>query len=250
MSEKKAVIVELFSSIQGEGPFVGLRQVFLRFHGCNLTCSYCDTNIGEPPPACRIEGTPGRRDFHEAPNPIALKRVLSQLEGWERGWPGIHHSISITGGEPLLNHELLQEWLPKLRNILPIYLETNGILHLTLSRVIGSVDYISMDIKIPSTSGCTELWNQHAEFLKVASRKDLFVKVVVSDTTEEWEIERACQIVSDVDPGITVILQPVTLENGRVGIAPIRCLELQEVSVRYLKEVRIIPQTHKFTGQI
>ena len=250
MSEKKADIVELFSSIQGEGPFVGLRQIFLRFHGCNLTCSYCDTNIGEPPPVCRIEGTPGRRDFHEAPNPVSLTRVLSQLEGWERGWPGIHHSISITGGEPLLNPNLLAEWLPELKKFLPIYMETNGILHLTLSRIIRSVDYISMDIKIPSTSGCTELWNQHSEFLKVASQKDLFIKVVVSDTTEEWEIERACKIVSDVDSGIRVILQPVTLENGRVGISPIRCLDLHEVACRYLKEVRIIPQTHKFTGQI
>jgi 7-carboxy-7-deazaguanine synthase len=250
MSEKEAVIVELFSSIQGEGPYVGLRQVFLRFHGCNLECSYCDTNIGEPPPFCRIEGTPGRRDFTEVSNPLSLKRLLSHLEGWERGWPGIHHSLSITGGEPLMQYETLDEWLPELRKILPIYLETNGVLHLPLSRIIESVDYISMDIKLPSTSGCTEMWDKHEEFLKVASRKVVFVKVVVSDDTEEWEIERACRIVSDIDPGITVILQPVTLENGRVGIYPTRCLEYHEVACRYLKEIRIIPQTHKFTGQV
>jgi organic radical activating enzyme len=250
MSEKKAFIVELFSSIQGEGPYVGRRQAFLRFHGCNLECSYCDTNFGEPPPFCRIEGTPGRRDFHESPNPIAMTRVLSQLEGWERGWPGIHHSISITGGEPLIQYEALVEWLPPLRRILPIFLETNGILHIPLSKIIGFIDYISMDIKLPSTSGCTELWDRHIEFLKVASRNEVIVKVVVSDDTEEWEIERACKIVSDIDPGITVILQPVTLENGRVGICPTRCLEFHEVACRYLKDVRIIPQTHKFTGQV
>jgi len=250
MSEKKAVIVELFSSIQGEGPYVGLRQVFLRFHGCNLECAFCDTNINDTHPVCRVEGTPGRRDFFETPNPVSLPRVLSHLERWDRGWPGIHHSISITGGEPLLNHVLLEEWLPQLRNIFPIYLETNGILHLALARIIDFIDFISMDIKLPSTSGSTDLWKQHEEFLKVASQRELFVKVVVSDDTEDWEIERSCKIVSDVDSGIRVILQPVTLENGRVGISPIRCLDLHEVACRYLKEVRIIPQTHKFTGQI
>jgi organic radical activating enzyme len=250
MSDSSADIVELFSSIQGEGPLVGFRQVFLRFHGCNLDCSYCDTDAGSPAPLCRIEGTPGRRDFQELPNPIQISRVLSQLEGWERGWPGIHHSISITGGEPLLKLDVLQEWLPQLRKVLPIYLETNGLFHSELSRLIEFIDIISMDIKIPSTSEYTDLWDHHMEFLKVASQKDLFVKVVVSDETEEWEIERACKMVSDVDPSLTVVFQPVTLENAKIGITPIRCLELQEVAARYLKQIRIIPQTHKFTGQI
>ena len=43
MSDKVRV-KELFTSIQGEGPFIGYKQLFIRFCGCNLTCSYCDTD--------------------------------------------------------------------------------------------------------------------------------------------------------------------------------------------------------------
>ena len=250
MSDKRAELLEMFSSIQGEGLLVGLRQVFLRFYGCNLECAYCDTNFTSAPPFFKIESTPGRRDFLESPNPVALELIISHLEAWDRGWPGIHHSLSITGGEPLLNDELLLEWLPELRKFFPIFLETNGVLHAALSRLIGLLDHISMDIKIPSTSGCLDQWDLHREFLRIASQKDVFVKVVISDETEEWEIERACMVVSHIDPQITVILQPVTLENSRVGISYLKMLEFQEISYRYLKNVRIIPQTHKFIGLI
>ena len=39
-----AKIKDVFTSIQGEGPFVGFRQLFIRFCGCNLICKYCDTD--------------------------------------------------------------------------------------------------------------------------------------------------------------------------------------------------------------
>jgi 7-carboxy-7-deazaguanine synthase len=250
MSDKSADVVELFSSIQGEGLLVGLRQIFLRFHGCNLSCAYCDTEIASVPTSCRMEGTPGRRDFIDVANPVPLDRVISLLGGWSRGWPGIHHSISLTGGEPLLSDAILLEWLPELRRLFPIYLETNGVLHTALLRLINLFDHISMDIKLPSTSGCTDLWECHKDFLRIAAQKNVFVKIVISDASEEWEIERACKTVAAVDRDIPVILQPVTHRNGNIGISPFKILEFQEIASRILTEVRIIPQTHKFIGQM
>ena len=84
---------------------IGLRQVFLRFQSCNLECIYCDTGRNIFHEFCAIEGTPGRRDFVPAQNPITIEHIIKLLEKWQKGWPGIHHSISLTGGEPLLNVE-------------------------------------------------------------------------------------------------------------------------------------------------
>ena len=250
MSKGEAPVTELFSSIQGEGPFVGLRQVFLRFSGCNLDCDYCDTGANVIPEFCMLEGTPGRGDFQQIPNPVAKERIISHLKGWAKGWPGIHHSLSLTGGEPLLQHEILHEWLPDLRRHLPIFLETNGVLHSALFGLLSHIDYISMDIKLPSTSGQIHLWDEHRAFLQIAAGKELFVKTVVGSETEEWEITKACEMIAGVDPSIPLILQPVTNRDGTIGVPPLKVLEFQEIASAHLDEVRIIPQTHKFIGYL
>lgn len=246
----RAPLVECFSSIQGEGVLVGLRQVFLRLAGCNLNCSFCDTpGMSETPEECLLELTPGRRDFFKVPNPVGLERVATLLESWTAGWPGIHHSISVTGGEPLLYAAELKEWLPVLRTLLPVYLETNGTLPDALAPLMPHLDYIGMDFKLPSTSGCANLWDAHRAFLETASKTSVFVKIVVDQGTEDWEIERSCQMIMDVNPGIPLILQPMTLANGTVALPALRMLELQELCSG-LNEVRVIPQTHKFMGQL
>jgi organic radical activating enzyme len=250
MSKGDAPVTELFSSIQGEGPFVGLRQVFLRFSGCNLSCDYCDSGANVMPEFCMLEGTPGRRDFQRITNPVAMERVISHLEGWARGWPGIHHSLSLTGGEPLLRHEILREWLPDLRRLLPIFLETNGVFHSALFSLLPHIDYISMDIKLPSTSGQIHLWDEHRAFLETGAGKNLYVKTVVGSGTEEWEIVKACEMIAAVDPTIPLVLQPVTKRDGTIGVTPLKVLEFQEIASARLAEVRIIPQTHKFIGYL
>ena len=250
MSDTSANIVELFSSIQGEGLFVGFRQIFLRFSECNLSCTYCDTDSSETPLYANIEGTAGRRDFSQVVNPVSLERIVGLLNRWERGLPGIHHSLSLTGGEPLLQHDILLTWLPELKKHLPIYLETNGVLNSALFSLIEHLDYIAMDIKLPSTSGCTQLWDDHRAFLATAAQKNVFVKAVIGAETEAWEIIKACEIICNVDVAIPLVLQPVTRKNGAIGIAPLKVLEFQEIASRYLGEVRVIPQTHKFIGQL
>jgi 7-carboxy-7-deazaguanine synthase len=251
MSNSAAELTEIFSSIQGEGLLIGLRQVFIRFYACNLACTYCDTEMSENAPApafCTLEKTPGRRDFFKAANPLALATVLQLLREWQTDWPATHHSISITGGEPLVYAALLKQWLPELSSILPIYLETNGTLHKALSTVIKHLEHIAMDIKLPSTSGHDGLWEEHRLFLQIAAQKQTVVKAVVSSDTPDSEIISCCETILSVDKNIPLILQPVTLQNDKPGISSLRILELQEVANRYLTEVRVIPQTHKFLG--
>jgi 7-carboxy-7-deazaguanine synthase len=250
MSSTSTPLVECFSSIQGEGILVGLRQAFLRFSGCNLSCSFCDTpGMTDLPEACLLELTPGRRDFFKVANPVGCERVVSLIESWTAGWPGIHHSISVTGGEPLLYGAHLLQWLPELRRLLPIHLETNGTLPDALAPLLPHLDYIGMDIKLPSASGCQDLWPEHQAFLRLASKSRVYVKLVIDKSTEDWEIERSCALIAAVDAAIPLILQPMTLPNGSIDISPLRTLEFQEIA-HQLKEVRVIPQTHKFMGQL
>ena len=94
MNESTANLIEIFSSIQGEGLLIGVRQVFLRFQTCNLECVYCDTGNNVLSEICAIEGTPGRRDFVHAKNPISIDRIIKLLEKWQKNWPNIHHSMN------------------------------------------------------------------------------------------------------------------------------------------------------------
>jgi organic radical activating enzyme len=249
MNNGSTDLMEVFSSIQGEGLLVGLRQIFIRFSGCNLACRYCDTPT-TPIEYCQLETTPGRRDFILVGNPVSRERLVNLIHGWQKGWPGVHHSISITGGEPLLCHEQLRELLPVLRPLFPIYLETNGVLYHELARVIDQVDYVSMDVKLPSTSGYTDVWEAHDRFLRIAATKKIYVKAVVGVGSEDWEVEKTAELIAAVDSAIPLILQPFTDREGRVDLPAIRMLEMQEIANRYLREVRVIPQTHKFIGQL
>ena len=242
-------MVECFSSIQGEGVLVGLRQAFLRFSGCNLNCSFCDTpGMSDIPSECLLEQTPGKRDFAKVSNPVTCEQIVALIASWTRGWPGIHHSISVTGGEPLLHGAHLRDWLPELRRLLPIHLETNGTLPDALAPLMPYLDYIGMDIKLPSASGCPGLWEEHQRFLEISSQKNVYVKVVMDGSTQGWEIERSCELIAGVDRAIPLILQPMTLPDGTISISALRTLELQEIASTRLNEVRVIPQTHKFMG--
>jgi organic radical activating enzyme len=250
MNDTKADLLEIFSSIQGEGLFVGVRQVFIRFQACNLDCLYCDTGKNAVSEWCAVEETPGRRDFVREKNPIAIDRITALLGKWANDCPGLHHSISLTGGEPLLHFDILREWLPALRSFLPIHLETNGTLQAALAPLIGNLDHISMDIKLPSSSGQSDLWERHRRFLETAAQKSVAVKIVIGETVEAGEITTASELIASIDRNIPLILQPVTLENGSIGISYLRALELYELAAGLLREVRIIPQTHRFMGQL
>ncbi|HZV83298.1 MAG TPA: 7-carboxy-7-deazaguanine synthase QueE [Geobacteraceae bacterium] len=248
MKSNSANLAEVFSSIQGEGIHIGRRQVFIRFIGCNLACAYCDTHLLDAAEPCRLESTPGRGDFFTLANPVPLQQLIDLLARWQRGWPGVHHSISLTGGEPLLHVNLLQKLIGMLRSILPVHLETNGVLYSALATVVRDIDFISMDIKLPSTTGEETMWDHHAEFLSVAAATGLSVKIVVSSSTQHWEVVRAAEMTAAVSPSIPFIIQPETAEDLSVRISSTGLIELQELAAGILRDVRIIPQTHRFIG--
>jgi 7-carboxy-7-deazaguanine synthase len=249
MNSASANLVEIFSSIQGEGLLAGVRQIFLRFQGCILRCAYCDTYAtqgNEAPEFCRIETDPGSGEFCLVKNPVSMQVVQKTLSNWTENFPKVHHSLSLTGGEPLVHAENLQKWLPVLDGILPVYLETNGILVDELKQCINYLDYISMDFKLSSTTGSHCMWEKHQAFLEIAATKFVFVKVVISDITTVEEIQTACEIILSVDNNITLILQPLSSPDGNTEITVSNLLRLQEIASSLIPNVRVIPQMHKF----
>ncbi|GFE60990.1 7-carboxy-7-deazaguanine synthase QueE [Geobacter sp. AOG2] len=245
-----ARISEIFSSIQGEGYLAGRRQVFIRLDECNLDCRYCDT-VYEKNFFCQVETAPGSGTLCALPQPPGVDGLVTLVSEWCSRLPGAHHSISVTGGEPLLQSEALREWLPELRRILPIHLETNGTLPVQLGRVIDSIDYISMDMKLPSTAGCgQELWHEHRRFLEAAVQRQVSVKVVIGQDTSPEEIGQVCAIVAAVERSTPLFLQPLSNAAGGVAIAAERILHLQETAAALLPDVRVIPQMHKMLGAL
>jgi len=223
-----AKILEIFRSIQGEGKYAGVPQVFVRLFECNMHCVWCDTpaSIGD-----------GKREYNE----ISLEDTLEQVNTiYDNA-----HSVSITGGEPLLQKDFLKGICHALHQEgKKTYLDTNGTLPDALAEIIRDIDIIAMDIKLPSSTKQKAFWKEHKEFLKIASRREVFVKAVVSLHTRLDDVLKAAKLTAAVDPEILFILQPNYLDMKK-GIIE-ECVGFQKSCAKILKDVRIIPQVHKF----
>lgn len=252
MSTTEAHIFEAFSSIQGEGLYVGDRQIFIRFLMCNLHCDYCDSSdCLVPSKTFRVEETPGKRDFKVYNNPVSVDQMSELIDQFNKT-KGLHEHVSLTGGEPLLQVDFIKNLAPKIKEKgLKVYLETNGTLPERLSEVIGLVDTVAMDVKLPSIAGTEDMLSAHKKFLEIAFNADVFVKIVFGKSSKPVEIENASKMIAEVDPEIPLVLQPVTpTKEIKLGPTPEQSLLFHSIAKRNLKFVKVIPQTHRLFGQL
>jgi organic radical activating enzyme len=242
----EAQLIEIFSSLQGEGLLIGRRQLFVRMAGCNLDCAYCDTPFA-PQTHCRVEDAPGSGNFRSLANPLSLETLCNLVADWTHRLPGVHHSLSLTGGEPLMQVEALQGWLPALRELLPVHLETNGTLPAAVAEVRSQLDWVSTDLKLASVSGVPTPWGLHGEFLRQVAGIPGCVKVVVGEESDLSEVQQAAELVRSAAPELPLILQPLTRE-GEIAISSRQLLELQTRAALIHPLTQVIPQTHRFIG--
>jgi len=215
----KGKIAEVFKSIQGEGLYQGVDQVFVRFFGCNLGCSFCDTKLNS----------------YEKKTAY---RLLDEIVSF-----GDCHSLSITGGEPLLQIEFLKDLLLLIKKRKQkVYLETNGTLPENLEKVIDNTDIIAMDFKLPSSTGLESFWDKHKEFLAIAQEKKAFVKAVVNTTTMAEDIYKTIEIIKDKANKTTLVLQP---QNPFELIVKAKIEGFAQLCREEGLEVKVIPQMHK-----
>ena len=124
-------VVEQFVSINGEGVCAGELAAFIRFKGCNLNCSYCDTK------------------WANQTNAPYTEKTADELLAWARG-TGVCN-ITLTGGEPLLQKNIGELISLLIQNGFRVEIETNG------SVFIGDLaesEYrpvFTMDYKLPES---------------------------------------------------------------------------------------------------
>lgn len=235
-------VLEIFSSTQGEGKYVGCRQIFIRLADCNLRCDYCDTNFSRAD-FCNVETSAGSMKFAQIKNPLDAAQVTDIVKNFCRQVPT--HSVSFTGGEPLLSWEFILDVATEIKKScdLKIFLETNGTLTDELKKVLSVIDIISMDIKLGAG-----LLTRHKEFLKSAREKDLYVKAVISADTSQEEFLQAVDLIAEISPEILFVIQPVTPVGNVKAAPPENILNFQAMALKKLYDVRVIPQTHKIIG--
>ncbi len=225
-----AKINEIFESIQGEGKYLGANQIFVRFSNCNLHCKFCDTKFFE-----------GKNYDIEALMREILNFDLSKV-----------HSISFTGGEPLMYVDFLNEFLNNFEILskkfnIKIYLETNGTLFKNLQKIIDKIDIVSMDIKLKTATNEENKFDINDKFLKIASNVEIYVKVVFDNKIEENEIENCCRLAKKYN--VPLYLQPESSFLFKELKNKNNILFLKNIHKNFLKHYKnvfFIPQVHKF----
>lgn len=252
MSTTEAQIFEIFSSVQGEGLYIGERQIFVRFLMCNLNCAYCDSIESlVPQKTFRVEETPGKKDFKVYNNPVNSDQLAGLIDIFNRQ-KDLYHSVSFTGGEPLLQVDFIKNIAPRIREKgLKIYLETNGTMAERIAEIAELVDIIAMDMKLPSMTGAQDRTQEHKKVLEIVKAKNVFVKIVFGRASKAVEIEAASKAIAGVNAGITLVLQPVTpTKEIKHGPTPDQTLLFHSIAKRHLQNVRVIPQVHKLLRQL
>lgn len=113
----KIKVSEIFTSFQGEGPYVGTPATFLRLYGCNLNCPWCDTDIST---------------YELLSVDDVAEIILTQME-----FNNIK-TLIITGGEPTLQMDEIKRLIKELPEDIKIQMETNG----SLFEYIPEIEYV------------------------------------------------------------------------------------------------------------
>lgn len=159
-TEPVFAVSELFFSIQGESTYAGLPCVFIRLAGCNLRCDYCDA----------------RYSYEEEGRDYSLSEIITFVDQY----PGA--MVEITGGEPLLQNNVIPLMESLLGGQRTVLLETNG--SCDISMVPAGVTVI-MDVKCPGSGMSSSFRDENLAALRV---DDEIKFVLTSRQDYEWAV--------------------------------------------------------------
>ena len=206
-------VSEIFASLQGEGPSVGVPCVFLRLAHCNLRCVWCDT-----PYTWDWKRFDRRQQIHPR-STAELVREIRRLD---------LPRLVVTGGEPLLHQDVLAHLVERLPHDLTIEIETNGTI-LPNECLQRHVDQWNVSPKLASSG---EPEHRRIARSPLAALRDTcraWLKVVVGDPEElaeafdlvrstTWPRERVCLMPRgdrrETLRAVSTWLAPACLERG------------------------------------
>jgi 7-carboxy-7-deazaguanine synthase len=198
-------ISEIFRSLQGEGVLIGTPTVFIRTVGCNLDCSWCDTEYARE----------GGEEF-------SIEQIMAELDKHKTQF------ICLTGGEPLMQKDVIKLLDMLVDKCYHVTLETNG--SLPLEDVPCSENMlISMDIKCPSSGMEERMLMSNIELLSPADQ----LKFIVADIDDLMYAE---DILKSYEVKSNVIFTPV----GGMELEPVARFVLSRKI-----NARVLPQLHK-----
>jgi len=186
-------VVEKFVSINGEGRLCGQLAIFIRFAGCNLNCSYCDTAWANE------NNVPYER--------MSSKDIYEYVKSTEV------RNITLTGGEPLLQEGMIEllEVLSKDKE-LHVEIETNGSVLLDKFLNIENPPSFTMDYKLPSS----KMENRMAlDNFKYLTSKDVvkFVSGSIEDLEKAKEIINRYKLVDKTSVYISPVFGEIDLHS-------------------------------------
>ncbi len=175
-------IAEIFYSLQGEGRNTGMPVVFVRFAGCNLACPWCDTT-------------------HDATAALSVESVMAEVAKFDC------RSVILTGGEPLVQHDL-EALLRALKAAgYFVAIETNGTIEPS-AEAWSLIDYVATSPKLD------QLPRYDRGLISHASE----VRLVVLDDTEATLT--ACEAMRGRIPAEDYFISPCdTAEGTRYAVA-------------------------------
>jgi 7-carboxy-7-deazaguanine synthase len=238
-NKARARVSEIFTSIEGEGIFVGRKTLFIRFSGCHLKCRWCDTKYALPLDS-------GTDYLIDEIKDLIIKELRPST-----------YKVNFTGGEPLLQTEAvieLADFIKKQTN-LKTYMESSCFDSELFSKVLPYIDICKIEFKTDDSNvvedeeyGNLILNEIKCLELAIKSNKATYIKIVVTNSTNLESFKNLVYNISKkIKPSdiLGFIIQPsFGIDQPTVN----KLLDTYDVVQPMFPEVRIIPQLHKEIG--